>query len=175
MFIASKSRSVIDKLKKDLSFEFEMKDLGEAKKVLGMEIKRDRRSGKIRLTQKGYLQKVLQKFNINGDTKTVSTSLAPHFKLKFIMSLTTVEKREYMTRVPYASAVGSLMYAMVCTWPDLSQAVSMISRYMHDPSRGLWEAIKWVLRYIKGTIDVSLVFEKDSTVKQECVRYVDSD
>ena len=69
MFIASKSRSVIDKLKKDLSFEFEMKDLGEAKKVLGMEIKRDRRSGKIRLTQKGYLQKVLQKFNINGVQK----------------------------------------------------------------------------------------------------------
>jgi len=55
MLIASKSRSAIDKLKKDLSFEFEMKDLGEAKKVLGMEIERDRRSGKMSLTQKGYL------------------------------------------------------------------------------------------------------------------------
>jgi len=51
MLIASKSRSAIDKLKKDLSFEFEMKDLGEAKKVLGMEIERDRRSGKVSLTQ----------------------------------------------------------------------------------------------------------------------------
>ena len=53
MLIASKSRSVTVKLKKDLSTEFEMKDLGKAKKVLGMEIERDRRSGKVSLTQKG--------------------------------------------------------------------------------------------------------------------------
>jgi len=59
MLIASKSISAIDKLKKDLSFEFEMKDLGEAKKVLGMEIERDRRSGKVSLTQKEYLKKIL--------------------------------------------------------------------------------------------------------------------
>jgi len=52
------------------------------------------------------------------------------------MSPTTIEKREYMTCMSYVSAVGSLMYAMVCTRPDLSQAVSMISRYMHDPRRG---------------------------------------
>ena len=59
MLIASKSISAIDKLKKDLSFEFEMKDLGEVKKVPGMKIKRDRRSGKVSLTQKEYLKKVL--------------------------------------------------------------------------------------------------------------------
>jgi len=58
------------------------------------------------------------------------------------MSPKTIEEREYMTRVPYASAVGSLMYVMVCTRPDLSQAVSMISRYMHDPEQGHWEAVK---------------------------------
>ena len=73
MLIASKSRSAIDKLKKDLSSEFEMKDLGEAKKVLGMEIGRDRRSDKVSLTQEGYLRKVLQRFNIDGDTKSVTT------------------------------------------------------------------------------------------------------
>jgi len=52
-----------------------MKDLNEAKKVLGMEIERDRRSGKVSLTQKEYLKKVLQRFNINGDTKSVSIPL----------------------------------------------------------------------------------------------------
>jgi len=91
------------------------------------------------------------------------------------MSPTTVEEREYMTRVPYASAVGSLLHVMVCTRPGLSQAVSMISRYMYDPGKGHWEAVKWVLRYIKGTIDVGLVFQMDSTGKQECIGYVDSD
>ena len=125
------------------------------------------------MTQKGHLKKVLQKFSINSETKSLSIPLAPHFKLKATMSFTTVEEREYMTRVPYASAVGNLMYVMVCTWPDLSQTISMISRYMHDPGRGHWEAVKWVLWYIKGTIDVGLVFENDSIGKQECVRYVD--
>jgi len=103
MLIASKSRSAIDKLK-DLSFEFEMKDLDEAKKVLGMEIERDHKGGKVSLTQKGYLKKVLQIFNINDETKSVSISLAPYFKLKATMS-PIVEEREYMTHVPYANAV----------------------------------------------------------------------
>ena len=86
MLITSKSRSAIDTLKKDLSSEFEMKDLCEAKKVLGMEITRDRRSGKVSLTQKGYLQKVLQRFNIDKDAKSVSKPLAPHFKLSATVS-----------------------------------------------------------------------------------------
>ena len=66
------------------------------------------------------------------------------------------------------------MYAMVRTRLDLSQAVSVISRDMHDPRKGHWEAVKWVLWYIKGTLNVGLVFEKDSTGKQECIRCVDS-
>jgi len=121
------------------------------------------------------LKKVLQKFNINDGTKSVRTPLIPHFKLKVTMSPTTVEECEYMTHVSYVSAVGSLMYVMMCTKLDLSQVVSMVSRYMHDPSRGHWEAVKWILRYIKGTIDVCFVFKKDVTGKQECIRYVDSD
>ena len=110
-----------------------MKDLSEVKKVLGIEIERDWKSGKVSLTQKGYLKKILHKFNINDDTRFVSTPLAPHFKLKATMPLSTLEEREYMTHVPYASAVGSLMQAMVCTRPDFSQVVSVVSRYMNDP------------------------------------------
>jgi hypothetical protein len=62
MLIASKSHVEINKLKAQLSKEFEMKDLGEAKKILGMEISRDRQRGKLWLTQKQYLNKVLQRF-----------------------------------------------------------------------------------------------------------------
>ena len=120
MLFASKSKFEINKLKKDLSFEFEIKDLGEAKKVPGMKIERDRKGGKVSLTQKGYLKKVLQKFNINSDTKSVSTLLAFHFKLKATMSPTFIEERDYMTHVSYVSAVGSLIYVMVCIRADLS-------------------------------------------------------
>jgi len=73
------------------------------------------------------LKKVLQKFNVNNDTKSISTPLAPHFKLKATLSPITVEEREYMTHVPYASALGSLMYTMVCTRPNLSQVISMVA------------------------------------------------
>ena len=87
MFIASRNRFTIDKLKKDLSFEFEIKDLGEAKIVLGIKIEKDQKSGKICLTQKEYLKKIIEKFNINGDIKSVSTLLASHFKLKLLCLL----------------------------------------------------------------------------------------
>ena len=81
------------------------------------------------------MKKVLQKFNINDGTKSISTQLAPYFKLKAIISPTSFEEREYMTHVLYASSVGTLMYAMLCTGSDLSQVVSTICRYMRDPGR----------------------------------------
>jgi len=59
--------------------------------------------------------------------------------------MTTVEEREYMSYIPYASAVGSLMYAMLYTRPDLSQIISIVSRYMHDPCKGHWEAVKLII------------------------------
>jgi len=98
--------------------------------------------------------------------KSISTPLASHFKLKSTMSPTSVEELEYMTHVPYASIVGSLMYAIVCTRPNLSQAVSMVSRYMHDPSRGHVEVVKWIQWYIKGTIDISLISKKNLQVSR---------
>jgi len=58
---------------------------------------------------------------------------------------------------------------------DLSQVVLMVSSYMHDSGRGHWEAVKWIIWYINGTIDVDLVFKKDFTCKQECIGYVDFD
>ena len=175
MLIAAKSQFEIDRLKAQLSKEFEMKDLGEAKKILGMEISRDRQRGKLCLTQKQYLKKVLQHFGINDDSKPVSTPLAPHLKLSSQLSPKTDEEREYMAKVPYANVVGSLMYAMVCTRSDISQAVSVVSRYMHDPGKGHWQAVKWILRYIKNTVDIGLVFEQDKSLGSCVVGYCDSD
>ena len=58
---------------------------------------------------------------------------------------------------------------------DLLQVVSMASRYVHDPDMGHLEAVRWILRYIKGTINIGLVFVKDAMGKKECIRYVNSD
>ena len=86
MLITSRNTSAIRKLKKELSSEFEMKDLGEAKKILGMEIERDRVKGRLKLIQRSYLQKMLKKFSFDGNAKAVSTPLASHFKLSANMS-----------------------------------------------------------------------------------------
>lgn len=80
-----------------------------------------------------------------------------------------------MAQVPYANAVGALMYAMVCTRPDISHAVSMVSRYMHDPGKDHWQAVKWILRYIHGTVNQGLKFERDNRLGQNLKGYVDSD
>ena len=80
MLIASKDKSLISKLKSQLNEEFEMKDLGAAKKILGMEIRRDRKAGKLYLSQGRYLEKVLGRFNIDN-CKAVSTPLVAHFRL----------------------------------------------------------------------------------------------
>uniref|UniRef100_A0A2N9I2A4 Reverse transcriptase Ty1/copia-type domain-containing protein n=1 Tax=Fagus sylvatica TaxID=28930 RepID=A0A2N9I2A4_FAGSY len=117
-----RSMCEVDRLKSLLYKEFEMKDLGAAKKILGMEIRRDREARKLWLSQKNYIRKVLENFSML-DAKLVSTPLANHFRLSSNQCPKNVEEIEDMTRVPYASAVGCLMYAMVCTRPDLAHAI----------------------------------------------------
>ena len=68
----------------------------------------------------------------------------------------TQEEEEDMSHVPYASAVGSLMYVMVCTRPDISHAVGFLSRYMSKPGKEHWTAVKRVFRYLRGTTSYGL-------------------
>ena len=175
MLIASRNQGEICILKAQLSKEFKMKDLGEAKKILGMEIVRDRQRGTLCLTQKQYLKKVLQRFGMSEKTNPVSTPLSPNFKLSASQCPKTEEEHELMSKVPYSNAVGSLMYAMVCTRPDISHEVGIVSRYMHNPGKEHWKAVKWILRYIQKTLDVCLIFKKDDMVGQHVVGYCDSD
>lgn len=114
MLIASKDKSLISKLKFQLSEEFEMKDLSAAKKILGMEIQRDRKAGKLYLSQGHYLEKILGRFSMHN-CKAVSTPLAAHFRLSAECCPQSDEDIDRMSNVPYSSVVGSLMYAMVCT------------------------------------------------------------
>ena len=157
--IAAREKEEIGKVKSQLSAEFEMKDLGEAKKILGMEIVRDRKAGSLYLSQRGYVEKVLRRFNMHN-CKPVSTPLALHFKLSALLSPQSDDEIEYIARVPYSSVVGSLMYAMVCTRPNLSHAVSSVSRYMANPGKEHWKAVQWILRYLRGSSGVCLHFER---------------
>ncbi|GJS36660.1 retrovirus-related pol polyprotein from transposon TNT 1-94 [Tanacetum coccineum] len=171
MLVACPNKDRISKLKAQLAREFKMKDLGPANKILGMQIHRDRVSRKIWLSQKSYVKKILQRFNMQ-DCKPISTPFATNIKLSSKMSPSSEKERMEMSRVPYASAVGSLMFAMICTRPDIAHAVGVVSRYMAEPGREHWEAVKRILRYIKGTSDVALCYgESGLTVKG----YVDSD
>ena len=81
------------------------------------------------------MQKVLQKFLIGDEAKSVSSPLAPHFKLSARISPKIIDDHEYISHVSYTSAVGSLMYALMCMKLDLSQVVSVVSRYMHVLTR----------------------------------------
>ncbi|KAG8481224.1 hypothetical protein CXB51_025964 [Gossypium anomalum] len=171
MLIAAKDKGEIRKVKAQLSEEFEMKDLGPTKKILGMEILRDRKTSKLYLSQKGYIEKLLCRFNMRS-AKPVSTPLAAHFRLSSALSPQSDDEIEYMSHVPYSSAVGSLMYAMVCSRPDLSYAVSAVSRYMANPGKEHWKAVQWILRYLRGTTDVCLQFGR---TEDGVIGYVDAD
>ena len=117
-----------------------MKDLGAEKKILGMKISRDRKNITLMLSLADYVEKVLQRFSMEN-AKAVSTHLPGHLKLTKEMCPKTQEE-DKMSKVPYASAVGSLMYAMVCSRPDIAHAVGVVSKYMSHPGIEHWNVVK---------------------------------
>ena len=91
-------------------------------------------------------------------TKPAPLPLADHVKLSKTMSPSFEMEVEEMSKVPYASGVGSLMYAMVCYRPDLGHAVSQVSIFMASPGREHWRALKEIFRYLVGTARVSICY-----------------
>jgi hypothetical protein len=71
-----------------------------------------------------------------------------------------------MSRVPYSSTIGSLMYAMVCTRPDIAHAVGVVRKYMKNLGKEHWEEVKWILRYLRGTSTHALCFGGSDIVLQ---------
>ena len=78
-----------------------------------------------------------------------------------------------MKAVPYSSVVGSLMYAQVCTHPDIAFVVGVLGRYLSDPGQSHWKAAKKVLRYLQGIKDLMLIYRRTDTL--EVVGFSDSD
>ena len=134
-----------------------MKDLGEATYILGIRIYRDRTKRLIGLSQSTYVDKVLKRFNMENSKKG-SLPIHQGIKLSRAQCPVTRDQVDKMSRVPYASAIGSIMYAMTCTRPDVSYALSMVSRYQGNPGESHWIAVKNILKYLRNTRDMFLVF-----------------
>ncbi|GJR68618.1 putative RNA-directed DNA polymerase [Tanacetum coccineum] len=171
MLIVGKNIGRIAQLKRDLSKSFSMKDLGPAKQIIGIRIFRDRGAKKLHISQEQYIEKVLCRFNMDK-AKVVSSPLTTNFKLTDKDCPSSKKNIEKMDRVPYASAVGSLMYAMVCTRPDLAHAVGVVSRFLSNPGKKHWEAVKWIFRYLRGTSKLGITFGNG---KPMLVGFTDSD
>ena len=157
MLIAGSSIEELNNLKKQLSKQFAMKDLGAAKQILGIRIIRDKTNGTLKLLQLEYVKKVLSRFNMN-EAKLVSTPLGSNFKLSKEQSLKTEEVRDHMSKIPYASTIGILMYVMVFTRPDIIHAVGVMNRFMSRLGKQNWEVVKWILRYLRDSSNTYLCF-----------------
>src|SRR5436190_9412193 len=149
-----------------------MVHMGEAAYVIGIEIFRDRSQGLLGLSQKGYINRVLERFNMQSCSVTdapivkgdkFSESQCPRNNLEM----------ESMKNIPYASAVGSLMYAQTCTRPDISFAVGMLDRYQSNPGMEHWRAAKKVMRYLQGTQDYMHTYRRSDQF--EVIGYSDAD
>jgi len=151
ILIASKNMKHVSELKALLGSEFEMKDLGEAKKILGMEIDRNRLKCTLSISREGYLSKLLGTFNMD-QSKLVLMPVGIHFKLRSATDEEAKSQYESMRAVPYQSVVGSLMYAMIGTRPDLAHSIGLVCRFMSKPLKEHWQGVKWVLRYIQGSL-----------------------
>ncbi|XP_031262432.1 secreted RxLR effector protein 161-like [Pistacia vera] len=102
-----------------------------------------------------YIEKMLKQFGMQ-DSKKGNFALQSRNHLSKDMSLKTDQERELMRGIPYASAVGSLMYSMLCTRLDTTYVVSVTSRYQSDPGEKQWSAVKTILKYLRRTKDLIL-------------------
>lgn len=172
LLIASKDVSKINKVKEDLAKKFKMKDLGEAHYCLGIEVMRDKAKACVTLSQRRYIDTILKRFQME-DCKAVSTPMDPGVKLSKDMSPQTDEEIQEMANIPYQKAIGSIMYLMTGTRPDLAYSVGVVSQFMANPGIQHWKALKRIFRYIQSTKDLCLTYQK--TDKDYLYGYSDAD
>lgn len=146
----------VNKLIQILFENFKVKDLGEANCFLGMQIRRNKDG--VMVTQSKIIDSVLNEFNMKN-CRSVVTPMEVGFQ---------IEETDLNLSVPYRRLVCSLMYIAVTTRPDLSFAVSCLSRVLDKPTDQTWKAAKRVLRYLSNTKDLELKFEKENNSSLQC-------
>ena len=154
MLIFGTDLGQVEKTKAFLSNSFSMKDLGEADVILGIRIVRGK--GTISLSQSHYVEKVVKRFN-ESNSSHFATPMDSNVKL--VPSSGTP-----ISQLEYASLVGSLMYAMTSTRPDIAFAIGKLSRFTSNPSMLHWQALRRVLRYLNKTIHYGLTYTGDPSI-----------
>ncbi|SGY81030.1 BQ5605_C009g05443 [Microbotryum silenes-dioicae] len=153
LLLVGPSTAEIDRVLDALELAYGIKCLGPAEYILGIQVKRGH-NGSITLSQECYLRDILARFQF-ADAKLAGVPTQPGVVLNFENSSATPEDCTC-----YLQAIGSLMYAAVGTRPDLAFVVSYLARFLQQPGPEHWTAIKHVLRYIKGTLDLGLTYRK---------------
>ena len=149
--------STLQSVKICLSKNFFMKDLGEVTYILGIKIYRDRSKRLLGLSQSTYIDKMLKRFSME-QPKRGNIPMTHGITLSKSTCSKTQDERTHMSITLYASAIGSIMYSMLCTIPDVSYALSVMSRYQFDPSEGHWVVVKNILKYLRRTKDIFLIY-----------------
>ncbi|KAJ9544153.1 hypothetical protein OSB04_023860 [Centaurea solstitialis] len=140
-----------------LSKCFQMKDLGEAAYILGIKIYRNRSKRLIGLSQSTYIDKILKIFKMD-ESKKGFIPMQHGIVLSKTQCPVSSQDQDKMKSVPYASAIGSIMYTMLCTRPDVAYSVSVTSRYQQNPGEPHWVGVKNILKYLRRTKEMFLVF-----------------
>eukprot|EP00253_Pinus_taeda_P026472 PITA_26472 len=158
MLLVGNDKEIMQDLKTHLSSKFDMKDIGTANYILGMEIKRDQTKRKLWLNQRKYVETILQRFNMRN-SKLVKVPILVGVNLSAKQCPKTQEEEEDMSGVPYASVVGSLMYALVYIGPDIVHVVGVLSKFKSKLGKKQWTTVKWVFKYLCGTSDYGLCYQ----------------
>jgi hypothetical protein len=165
--LCSSSEGVMKKLVKDLQSEFQI-TTSPASCFVGLEIEQSKDS--ITIHQRGYLDKILDRFGMK-DCKSVSTPAEPgNRRIEICRSSDLTDQK--MADVPYRQAVGSLLFAAIVSRPDIAFAVSHAARFVENPGPEHWGAVKRIFRYLRGTINKSIVYRRGNN---KLVGYADAD
>jgi len=158
ILLAGNNMEMIQTTQQWLSSVFKMKDMGEARYILGVEITRNRYKKLFGLSQEAYFNKILERFQMHY-SKPMDTLVEKGLTLNLDQCPIIDEEKERMSNIPYASVVGSLMYAMLYTWPDICFAVGLVSCYQSNPGPAHWQAVKRIFQYLRGTSDLILCYQ----------------
>lgn len=169
--LVGNERHIIARAKGSLQSCFEVKDMGEVNYILGIHVKRDKQLGLCHLSQRRYVCMLLDRFGMT-DCHPVKMPINTGEKISGDMCPKEEKDKLDLERFPYRSLIGSLMYAAVCTRPDISYVVMKLSQYLNDPGMGHWIAAKRVLRYLKGTMDYGPTYSKES---KKLIGFADAD